>query len=350
MTPVLAPAVETQRRLEGLREALRTDVRAMREVQVRVGRTLLEIRRSGDPIPLGVTTFPMFCESEGLSPTEARELTAMAEAAEAVPEVEARVVEARITPQKAAVVNEIMKQPALQRPGEDLLGLAESKCAGDLVREVKRRREEERLPGPPVTLTIFVSGRGRDDFRRCQTLVTRSLNRWASEGETLERISDEYLQRHDPEKKALRMEKRDKAKAAQVSDTVRTRPRSPQPEAEAARTNGVRHRRCRSRHVPASESRDLQRAAGDRCWVEGCTNEAHLQWAHRSPFRRNGSNRAINLVRVCLPHHRQFDSGTWRPVLRRDGVVVLIDRRGVPVGRLRDEAARFVAANGRAPP
>ena len=217
MAPAIAPAVERQRLLEGLRDALRVDVRAMREVQVRVGRTLLEIRKAGDPLALGAMSFSIFCEQEGLSPTEARELAAMAEAAEASPEVEARVVEARITPQKAAVVNELLREPALQKPGEDLLGLVEGKFAKDLVDEVKRRREEHRIQEPPVSLTIQVSARGRDDFRRCRTLVSRSRRRIVSEGETLETISGEYLDRKDPERRAKRMEAKDKA--AQVSDT-----------------------------------------------------------------------------------------------------------------------------------
>ena len=294
MTPVLTPIAERQRRLEGLREALRSDVRSMREVQVRVGRTLLELRRAGDLIPLGVTTFPIFCEREGLSPTEARELTAMAEAATASPEVEARVVQARITPQKASVVNEILKTPALQRPGEDLLGLAESKCAQDLVRELKKRREEERLPEPPVTLTIFVSGKGRDDFRRCQVLVSRSNNRWASEGETLERIADEYLDRHCPERKAWRMEKRDKAKA----------------EAKAALKNGRSAGSLQgaldesSRPLPATD-----------CLVDGCAE--------------------LGTPTYCPEHQAQQDSGLWRTVTSGDGEVVLVNRRGGRVGRLR---------------
>jgi hypothetical protein len=327
--------MERQSLLEGLREALRSDVRSMREVQVRVGRTLLEIQRSDNLLLLGSTSFPIFCEQEGLSPVEARELTALAEAAERAPEIVARVAETRITPQKAALVNEMLKSPDLQRPGENLLALAESKCAKDLVNEVKRRREEARLGEPPVSLTIQVSTHGRDDFRRCQTLVSRSLDRMASEGETLERISDEYLQRHDPERKARRLEDNDKA-SLKVGGSEHP--------LQGAVASG------RSRHVPTVDTRELLRAAGDRCWVDGCSNEAFLQMAHRRAFRSNGSNRAGNLLRLCRTHHAQFDEGLWRLIRRLDGEVVLIDRRGVRVGRLREGAAAFIAAQGRAPP
>jgi|SRR5688572_13337648 len=329
--------MERQSRMEGLREALRSDVRSMREVQVRVGRTLLEIQRSHNLLLLGSTSFPIFCEQEGLSPVEARELTALAEAAEASPEVTERVIEARITPQKAAVVNQLLKAPEMQRPGENLLAFVESRCAKDLVNEVKRRREEARLGEPPVSLTIQVSAHGRDDFRRCQTLVSRSLDRMATEGETLERISDEYLQRHDPERKARRLEDSDTAEASlKVGGSSH-----PLPGAVDS---------PRSRHIPAVDTRELLRAAGDRCWVDGCANEAFLQMAHRRAFRQGGATRAGNLLRLCRTHHAQFDEGLWRLVRRLDGEVVLIDRRGVRVGRLRDGAAAFVAAHGRGPP
>ena len=322
--------MERQRRLEGLLDRVRSGVRSMRGIQVDLGRDLLELQRLGNFRWAGATTFPIFCEQVGLSPVEGRELTAMAEASEASPEVAERVVEAKITPQKAAVVNQLLKTPEIRMPGEDLLAFVESRCAKDLVNEVKRRKEEARLGEPPVSLTIQVSTHGRDDFRRCQTLVSRSLNRLVSEGETLERVTDDFLHRHDPERKATRLEHNDKT-TAPLKDGDSSHPLQGAVAAE------------RSRHVPATDLRQLLRAAGDRCWVDGCGNEAFLQFAHRRAFRANGANRARNLLRLCRTHHGQFDSGAWWLAFRRDGEVVLIDKRGVTVGRLRKEAAAFVS-------
>ena len=330
--------MERQRHLEGLRDDLRSGVRSMREVQVRVGRTLLDIQRSRNLLLLGSTTFPIFCEQEGLSPVEARELTAMAEAAETAPDIAARVTETKLTPQKAALIHEVMKTPEIQRPGEDLLAFAETKSAKDLIREVKKRRADAELGEPSVCMVLQVSGTVRDDFRRCQTLVSRSLGRLASDGEALERITDDYLERHDPERKARRLE--GKRLGCQTPVVCAGGSASPQrrPRGQPVSDTGVR-----SRHVPAVDSRELLRAAGDRCWVDGCGNEAFLQMAHRRAFRVNGANRARNLLRLCRTHHGQLDSGVWWLAFRRDGQVVLMDRRGVRVGRLRDEAAAFVS-------
>ena len=218
-------------------------------------------------------------------------------------------------------------------------------CAKDLLNEVSRRKEAVRLGEPPVALTIQVSVKGRDDFRRCQTLVSRSLDRMASEGETLETVAGEYLDRHDPERKAMRLE--DKRLGCQTPVDCAGGSASPQrrPRGQPVSDTGVR-----SRHVPAVDTRELLRAAGDRCWVDGCPNEAFLQYAHRRAFRANGSNRSVNLLRLCRTHHAQFDDGSWRLIPRLDGAVVLMDARGVRVGRLRDEAAAFVLAQNRAPP
>jgi hypothetical protein len=68
-----------------------------------------------------------------------------------------------------------------------------------------------------------------------------------------------------------------------------------------------------------------------------------LERAHRRPFRYGGSNGISNLMRLCRTHHVQHDGGTWFLRVRSDGAAVLLDRRGVRVGRLRDEAARVVA-------
>ena len=322
--------MERQRRLEGLLDRVHSGVRSMRGIQVDLGRDLLELQRLGDFRWAGATTFPIFCEQVGLSPVEGRELTAMAEAAETAPEVVRRVVEAKITPQKAKVVNELLKTPEIRAPGEDPIALVQSMCAKDLLNEVARRKEAVRLGEPPVGLTIQVSVKGRDDFRRCQTLVSRSLDRMASEGETLETVAGEYLDRHDPERKAKRLEDNDKSKAS-LKDGGSSHPLPGAVDSP------------RSRHVPAVELRHLLRAAGDRCWVDGCGNEAFLQYAHRRAFRANGTNSSRNLLRLCRTHHAQFDEGLWRLIPRLDGQVVLIDRRGVRVGRLRDEAAAFVS-------
>ena len=85
----------------------RARVRALRALQIALGRDLLELRRADVFLMLGTTSFPQYCEAIGLSTIEGRELTALAEASETRPDVEAKVAEAKISVQKGATVAEV---------------------------------------------------------------------------------------------------------------------------------------------------------------------------------------------------------------------------------------------------
>jgi hypothetical protein len=157
-----------------------------------------------------------------------------------------------------------------------------------------------------------------------------------SEGETIEVVVDDYLERHDPERKALRLAEKDKARPPEG-----VRPEGPRGETPAPR----------SRHIPAAEQREVLRAQGDRCCVEGCPNRGFLEFAHRWPFALGGANVARNLHRLCHMHHTQMDAGIWKPVRGAGGSVVLVDRQGRVMGKFREPAlAPGVNVSGKPPP
>ena len=91
----------------------------------------------------------------------------------------------------------------------------------------------------------------------------------------------------------------------------------------------------RSRHIPEAEKREVLRVAGDHCRVEGCEERSFLKYCHLVPFAFGGPNKAENLLRLCDGHHKQMDAEVWKPVRKRDGSKVMIDIRGVVVGRFR---------------
>jgi hypothetical protein len=286
-------------RLRDLDGRLRGRIRELRALEFDIGRLLLDIRRLGDCTAIGSTTFPMYCESVGLSPVEGRELTAMVEAAEVRPEVETRVVEARLSPQKASLVHEIQKDPRLQRPGEDLLGLLQGKAAREAVDELKRRRDEARIEAPPVTRTFHFSARENDEVDRTREVLSGMERRMVTDSEAVARACREFNDRNDRERIALRMKERDgKASAALL-------------EAGVVGAGEARPRPANGRRPPrAASGRSTIRVAGDR--------------------------------------------RLWK---RRDGVWVLIARNGFPCGELPAEAGRAldrlepgVGAGSRAPP
>jgi len=332
-----------EERLLELDGRLRSRIPGLRTLQFELGRLLREVARLGDLTPLGATTFPLYCEGLGLSPAEGRELLGMVQAAEARPEVEARVVEARLSPQKAALANEVLRRPDLQRPGEDVLGLFQAKGARDAVEEVRRRKEEARVAEPPVTRTFHFSAGESREVDRTRELVSRLKGRIVSDSEAVAKACGDFNDVHDPERKALRMKERDEKAPASVAGATAGRPGVEDVE--------------RTRHIAERTTRDLIRVAGDRCWVEGCANRVFLERAHRHAFRANGSNDLGNLLHLCHEHHGGFDRGDWLLVRRSDGAWTMIGRHGWPAGRLRREVSTFLdrfedkgGPDGRAPP
>jgi hypothetical protein len=329
-----------EERLREIHGRLRGRIPELRALQFDIGRLLLEVSRLGDLTSLGTTTFPMYCESLGLSPAEGRELPGMVRAAEARPEVEARVVEARLSPQKATLAHEVMTRPELQRPGEDVLDLLQRKAARDALDEVRRRREEARIAEPPVTRTFHFSAGESREVDRTQELVSRLQGRIVSDSEAVAKACGAFNDVHDPERKALRLKERDEKErgstaGAGVGACVGAGEARPLLDLDLDAPG-------RSRHVSGRTAREMTRVAGDRCWVDGCTFRVFLERAHRRPFRANGSNGPGNLLQLCHDHHGGYDRGEWRLVRRSDGGRVMIARDGWPAGRLREEVGPFL--------
>ncbi len=296
------------------------ETRLIRTSQVRLGVHLLALRRAHSFSPFRSTTFPLYCESIGLSPQEGRELAAVAEAAEVRPEVFGLVAEGKVSVQKAALVAPLLLDAAMQKPGEDWVAKASSLPHGDLRDLVRQRREEVAQGTPTVPLRFCVSEKGRDDFGRCWDLASRKAGRGLTEGQAFETVCDDYLERHDPLREAVRLEAKDKAEASLKGKALGTEDLVSSP---------------RSRAIPAFTERSILREFGDRCMVEGCENRRFLDFAHIRPFRLGGRQVPANLIRFCKEHHVQFDEGSWRLAPTKDGGLVMISRAGTPVGRLR---------------
>jgi hypothetical protein len=317
--------------LEQARDLFRAasgDVASIRACQMSLGGRLLALRRLGYFLEFGATDFPSLCAVMGLSTQEGRDLASIAEASEVRPELSAMVAGARISVQKAAVVAEVIRNPVLQRPGEDPLSLAAGTPARDLRNLVQRRKEESRLPEPPVSMTFFVSRRGADDFQHCRDLLSDAARRRLSEGEAFEGICDDFLERHDRERRARRALER--GKVADGSGSVGAALGPP------GRSSGERPPigKPRTRFTPAAEKHALILRQGDRCAVEGCENRSFLQDAHAVPYRLGGSNGARNKHRLCPHHHGLWDRALMK-IAGPPGRRVWVTTRGEFLGHLR---------------
>jgi hypothetical protein len=303
-----------------LHQGVVDDVSLLRSVQVRLGKRLLELRRIDRFGAFQTTTFGLYCEKVGLSASEGRALADLAEAAEKRPSLVDAVLERGITLSQAGMVAEVDRRPELAGPGEDWLRLAGQGTTADLRRWLDRRKEEVRSGRPVTSLEVALTDRADVLFRRCRDLVSRSVGSMVTPGQALEVVCDDYLDRHDPERKADRLKAKDEEAKASLKGS------GPEPSWVGGR-----------RVAPSARARrTLLRRAGDRCWVKGCEKQVFLQGAHIRPVRAGGSNEPANQFKGCWTHHKQHDGGRWFLKTLADGSVILIDQRGMKVGDLVD--------------
>lgn len=374
--PVEADALEPlddllQMPVAELDSILRDRVRLRAVIGLGIGRILLALSQRVQAEPaagwatLGPGTESQYLESVGLGPREGGRLKSVARACEASEPLCQDVVSARVNLVKAGALCGPLTLPELQKPGDDWLADARSRTTRELCEKVYRRKEEVRLKEPPTSRTLHLSRKALHDLEGTRIIVARRLERWASESEAASVAFAEFVERHDPERKAERAHRRksrsraenaatEAACGAEVGSPGNTAECPPNLDADAVdqgsgelsqpgtasnchpwpQTGGRRRRRP----IPAAERYEVISRFGMRCAVEGCDEELKLQFAHRRPVRWDGDDVASNLDLLCLSHHRLMDSGVFK--MRPNGsAVILVDRTGVVVGRLRGPPA-----------
>ena len=118
----------------------------------------------------------------------------------------------------------------------------------------------------------------------------------------LERTLDEYLEKHDPEK---RQERRDKRAAAKVTG----KPTEPVALTEPVAPKDSSGRVARSRTIPTQRRDQLLIRAGHRCEYRSsdglrCSERSRLTIDHIVPWGLGGANEAGNLRVLCFAHNR----------------------------------------------
>lgn len=274
--------------------------RARRQLDLRAARLLARIESSAHFVFRGCSSIAQFGERLGLAGREARLLARVGRALELEEGLEARLLDGRVSLDAAACLARAHATPGVRRPGDRWLEWAERWPVRELERLVAQREVEVRSGQPASGMYVVLSASGRLKFERARLVASRKQGRPLAEGETIEVLSDHYLESFDPERR--------KARRRRMASTE-GRP---------------------GRHVPAAVARRLRARHGDRCAVPGCGNRIWLEKAHLKPHREGGSREAHNLICLCPRHHRALDAGLMRfegtaerPVFRdADGRVV----------------------------
>ena len=253
--------------------------RERRELELRAARLLARMDGTYHWAYRGCSSIAQYGEMHGLSGREARMLAAVGKALALQPKLEQEILSGKLSLDAAAALGKVYENPAMVRDGEDWLVWAEQWPLRQLERQIRKRLREVETGEPVTTLTAFLTCSGREMFERARQLACRKENKLLSEGETVEVLSDHYLDSFDPERKTPR--------ARRMANTM-------------GRSG---------RHVPAEVSRTVVARQGDRCAVPGCDHDIWMNKAHIDAHSRSGSREAENFHYLCRQHHVFYDRG-----------------------------------------
>jgi hypothetical protein len=269
-----------------------------RSEDLRIAAAFDRIEESRHYLAEGCASIGEFGETVGFSASETRMLFRTGRAVRLRPSLRTLLLKGRLTLEGAAVLERVLSDPLVGSAYRisEWVYFAKTETARSLRDRVKRRLEEIRSGGSVHELTVHLSDRGLRDFDRARDLLSDRAKRDVSDSEAVERLSDYYLEREDPDRVAPGQRL--------VGDTALNR----------------------SRHVPAAVKRALRERANSRCEVPFCDKSRELEFAHIVPHRDGGAREAASMVEACHGHHVAFDSG-WltiemrqgRPVFRRAG-------------------------------
>ena len=289
--------------IEELDEGFCAAAARMRAAQLACAAHLRALAERGGFHALGAGGVETYAERRAVSADEALVLLGCATAIVAEPTVESHVREGRIPVAAAACVGEALSNSALQRPGDDWIGWAQTLSTRALRRLLRRRKEEARAQGEPVVpLTLLVTTKVRDDFDRARTVASRKASKALTSGETLGVIASFYLDACDP---------------ARVEPAAR----------RMGSTDDIP-----GRSIPVEERRKIHARQGERCAVPFCGREIFLQVAHVIPHAYRGNREASNLLLLCGQHHQAFDEGLIRLVGTAEKPE-FVDAQGRSLGR-----------------
>jgi hypothetical protein len=197
-----------------------------------------------------------------------------------VPELSHSMRERKLSIAKAnRIVSNLTRENA-----SEIVAFAEAHSTSEINRKVRNGKMRK----------IEVSVETLEKLKRVRSLVGRSLD------ESLSQALDEYLDRHDPVKRAKRALKRERAPRSGKSlctyrvvrgineiDAPKMRARKPLSAAEKHQVFARDQGRCTHRDTNGKR----------------CTNDRYLQIHHIQPVSQGGTNEPGNLTTLCSYHH-----------------------------------------------
>lgn len=177
----------------------------------------------------------------------------------------------------------------------ELIAFAAEHTSREIDFEVARRNPQaagremiKPISGQKIELRIYVSHEELEVIQRAQSLLSSKVNAPASLSQSLVASSAEFVEKHDPVKKAERAMKR-KARETANSDRSEFESQGRQPLKAGEKHSVYFNDRGRCTHIGKDGKR--------------CTNDRWLQIHHIKPVSEGGGNHPSNLTTLCWFHH-----------------------------------------------
>ncbi len=314
---------------------------ALRNLQIALAQDLARIDRSnafvyGQPAdrpcppgePVGACgSIVEYGVKLGFSAFEVRTLTRVGHTLAAHAEAAAMIRDGRLTIEAAAEIGRVLATNALIRPGDNWLTHATTEPLKLLRRRVKERFELHAQGELGLEeLHVLITAKARDRFDRARDIASQKAGKLLSEGQTLTRVVDFYLEKHD---------------APPVESSKR----------KTRRRVGDTNLLPRSRYIPADVKRAVRARSGGTCEVPGCHRRLGLELAHRTPHARGSGREVEDIGELCHRHHILYDAGRipW-PVAPPDRVSEGVPRLKASVTRVNPPANGPSSASSRSFP
>ena len=257
---------------------------------------LTEIDRARLFKALGYSSlFVYVVRSLGFSEATAYVMIAVARKAKEIAQLQAALKEEKISVARASRITSVMTT----ENATALIAFAAQHSARETDREVARIAGSG---GNEKRRALPVSDEVLDLLKRAQSLLASRKRKHIAPHEALKLVLEDYLERHDPVKKAERVENRKNTNDALNSERSES--------AGTQQQDQSRKRYAENRRIPltAREKHAVILRDGGRCtFVDAsrrrCQSERWLHIHHVQPVSLGGSNDIENLITLCSTHH-----------------------------------------------
>ena len=240
----------------------------------------------------------------GLSESVAYNLIAVARKSAEVPELKAEIKLGTITLSNARRIVPVLTTQNKDEWIKKAKEMSSRQLEREIVRIYPQSATQERasyVAADRVKLELGLSEQGIFRLRRAQDILSQKKRRAVTLEETLEALTNEFLEKHDPVEKAKRHRLRKSLGTWKKNRSVKVRK-------PVARQKPALREPISAEVLHQVNLRDQKRCAYPLGHGRTCNQTRWLEVHHKVPVSLGGKNTAENLITLCSAHHKFWHS------------------------------------------